>query len=685
MSEFRYQAFISYSWTDAKWGKWIQQAIETYRTPKALIGEEKRHGKVPARLHPLFKDREEEAAGSSIGAAVEAALADSAFLVVVCSPNSAKSEWVNREIAWFKTHRDPDRVLALIVDGEPGSADAECFPKALTHKVAPDLTITDEPQDAPLAADARESGDGKRMAKLKIAAAMLGVGLDELVRRDERRRTVRNRIVVTASLALAAVMSTLTWFAVEARNEAEFQRNEADGLVEFMLTDLRDKLEPVGRLDALDVVGERALEYYAAQKLGDLDGDALGRRARALLLVGEISNIRGDSEEALKAFTEAAATTQEQLARDPGNAQRVFDHAQSVFWVGYIAYNRGELENTEAQWREYKRLADRLVELDPNKPEWQMESSYAESNLGVMYNEQGRYEEAEPAFARALERIEAVAASEEFDPGRQAEVGMSVNWLGIVTSRLGKDRESLALHEREVAIYDELMERDPANAQAKNRLAIALQYIGQLQFGLGNTAAAIEAFDRSLALNNELQELEPGNTEWQETEVHGRMSQARQLLLLGRHAESRGMLEAARRQLSRMIATDPENETWSSELRVKEARISAELALAEGDLSSARRHVERMLETVEMPGSVLEKDLIAVSHLVEGDFDARSGNANEAKSAWTKALKILPRDAGSDVTRFILLKRIGGAEEAERLAAELDRRGVRHPAYLAAR
>ena len=299
-----------------------------------------------------------------------------------------------------------------------------------------------------------------------------------------------------------------------------------------------------------------------------------------------------------------------------------------------------------------------------------------------MYNEQGRYEEAEPAFARALERIEAVAASEEFDPGRQAEVGMSVNWLGIVTSRLGKDRESLALHEREVAIYDELMERDPANAQAKNRLAIALQYIGQLQFGLGNTAAAIEAFDRSLALNNELQELEPGNTEWQETEVHGRMSQARQLLLLGRHAESRGM---ARRQLSRMIATDPENETWSSELRVKEARISAELALAEGDLSSARRHVERMLETVEMPGSVLEKDLIAVSHLVEGDFDARSGNANEAKSAWTKALKILPRDAGSDVTRFILLKRIGGAEEAERLAAELDRRGVRHPAYLAAR
>lgn len=278
---FRYKAFISYSWADAKWGKWLQHGLETYRTPRALVGEERAHGPVPARLHPLFKDREEEAAGASIGAAVEAALASSEFLIVVCSATSAKSRWVNREIAWFKAHRDPAKVLALIVGGEPGDPDNECFPRALTHLVDADGTVTHAPVDTPLAADARETGDGKRMARLKLAAAMLGVGLDELVRRDERRRTLRTRAVVATSLSLTAVMATLTWFAVEARKEAEFQRNQADGLVEFMLTDLRAKLEPVGRLDALDVVGTRALDYYARQKLADLDADALGRRARA--------------------------------------------------------------------------------------------------------------------------------------------------------------------------------------------------------------------------------------------------------------------------------------------------------------------------------------------------------------------------------------------------------------------
>ena len=401
MAEFRYKAFVSYSWSDAKWGKWLLHAIETYRTPGALIGKDGTSGPVPARLHPLFKDREEEAAGASIGQAVEHALENSEYLIVICSPRSAQSKWVNRELAWFKTHRDPSKILALIVDGTPGSGDEhECFPAALTHRVAPDLRVTDEPVDAPLAADARISGDGKRRARLKLAAAMLGVGLDELVGRDDRRRTIRTRLVVGASLALATVMTGLAWAAVVARNEADRQRAESDGLVEFMLTDLRERLEPVGRLDALDVVGQRALKYYAGQQAGSLDGDALGRRARALHLVGEVSNIRGDSAAGLGAFRQAAATTGELLARDPGNPQRLFDHAQSVYWVGYTAYERGETREAEAQFREYKRLADRLVAIDPGNTDWQLEVSYADSNLGTLLFGQGRYAEADRKSTR---------------------------------------------------------------------------------------------------------------------------------------------------------------------------------------------------------------------------------------------------------------------------------------------
>ncbi|WP_341712782.1 TIR domain-containing protein [Erythrobacter sp.] len=684
MDGFRYKAFVSYSWADAKWGKWLHHAIETYRTPPALVGKETPCGPVPPRLHPLFKDREEEAAGASIGTAVETALANSEFLIVICSPNSAKSEWVNREIAWFKTHRDPNKVLALIVDGEPGGGEGECFPKALTHEVDGSLAVTDRFADMPLAADARDAGDGKRMAKLKLAAAMLGVGLDELVNREERRRLVRTRIIAGASLALALVMSGLTLVAVQARNEAERQRAEADGLIEFMLTDLREKLEPVGRLDALDVVGTRALDYYARQKLASLDADALGRRARALLLVGEISNLRGDSEEALKAFTQAAATTKEQLDRDPENEQRIFDHAQSVFWVGAIAYGRGEAKDAEARFREYKRLADRLNELDPDKPAWQLEASYAETNLGVMYNEQRRYAEAEPAFARALERIEAVAASEGYDPGRQVEIGQIMNWLGIVTGQLGKEKEALKLHEREVGIYEEILKREPSNAQAKNRLAVAYQFFGDQQLSLGNLTGAIVSYEHSLALNNDLRALEAENTEWQETAVRGLQAQAEQLIYAGRYGESDAMLKRASALLSRMIAVDPENEFWSGELRFTQAEVGMKLALARGNLAGAQELSGQMLALVKTSSGALGPIRAATAYRMHGDLQQRSGRSEDAQSSWNKALDSLPRESMS-LERFLLFKRLGQSRQAESIAAELDRRGYRHPAYLAER
>ena len=679
MAQYTYKAFISYSWADAKWGKWLQQAVETYRTPKALIEKHAGMREIPARLTPLFKDREEQAAGASIGASIEAALADSEFLIVICSPNSAKSQWVNHEIAWFKTNRNPDKILALIVDGEPGDESRECYPKALTHKIASDLSITDEPDEAPLAADAREGGDGKRLAKLKLVAAMLGVGLDQLLRRDDRRRVIRARIVAAASLALALVMSGLTWFAVEARNEADRQRAEADGLIEFMLTDLREKLEPVGRLDALYVVGQRALTYYAGQNPGSLDADSLGRRARALLLVGEITNIRGNSEEALQAFTQAAATTEEQLARDPDNEQRIFDHAQSVFWVGYIAYNRDELDNAEAQFREYKRLADRLIELNPDKPEWQMESSYAEGNLGAMFLEQGRFEEAETAFSNALQMVEAMVEDGTFDVGQQIEIGMTVNWLGIVQGELGKLSESLSLHQREVGIYDAILAREPANASAKNRLAVALQHLAERQLESGEIDAAMRSLDRSLAVNSNLRRMEPENTEWQQTEVGGRIDKSAALLLVGRIAESQTMLESASALLERMLATDPSNTDWSKLLRLKQMVVAARLAVAKENALEAKALIDEAIGlSSDDKGSVN----CATVLLLAGDIEAALNTPKSARAYWLGALETMPDIASLDDERFRLAKRLGQSDDARKLQAKLDRRGFRHPAYL---
>src|SRR4029079_15593783 len=123
----------------------------------------------------------------------------------------------------------------------------ECFPPALRYKYDRRGHQT-EKRAEPLAADFRVDGEGRRMALLTLVAGMLGVGLDELVQRDQTRRHRRMAWLAAASLAGMAVTSTLAVAAFQARNEAREQRREAEGLLGFMLGDLQEQLETLCKI-----------------------------------------------------------------------------------------------------------------------------------------------------------------------------------------------------------------------------------------------------------------------------------------------------------------------------------------------------------------------------------------------------------------------------------------------------
>ena len=295
----RYCAFLSYSHVDEEVAAWLHDALEKFRTPSSLAGRLTSNGAIPKRLTPIFRDRHELPASDNLAAGIQDALDSSRFLIVLCSPAAAGSRWVNAEIDMFKRHRPEGCVLAAIVSGEPFASDLpgreseECLPPALRIKYDRRGRPTSRRAE-PLAADLREDRDGRRLGLLKLISGMLGVGLDELVQRETLRRQRRLAIVAAASLAGMAVTSTLAVVAFDARDEARDQRREAEGLVGFMLGDLRSKLEPLGRLDVLDSVGTRALAYYQAQDKESLSDESLAQRSKALTLMGEIANTPGN-------------------------------------------------------------------------------------------------------------------------------------------------------------------------------------------------------------------------------------------------------------------------------------------------------------------------------------------------------------------------------------------------------
>lgn len=399
----RYKAFISYSHKDERWGARLHKRLETFTFPKRVIGQATERGPVPENVKPIFRDKVELSAGANLSEALQRRLVESENLIVLCSPRAVASHWVNEEILFFKRHNNSDNIFAFIIDGEPyaDKPEEECFPPALRFELDDQGELTDIPAE-PLAADARKQGEGPRMALLQVLSGMAGLGLDDLVRRDLQRARRRVTGITVGAIAAMLVMGTLTGIALEARGEAEARKDDAEGLIEFMLTDLKDKLEPVGRLDALDAVGQRASDYYDQYDLDRLDADSVGRYAQVNHLIGDIQLRMGNISEAKKYFDPVYETTKRQLGADPKNPDRIYEHIQSVFWVAQPLTKTRDFEGYLDFQKQYLELAKRLVSIEGNTNRSIQEMAYGFSNVGKAYYELGDYDPASDHYLKSL-------------------------------------------------------------------------------------------------------------------------------------------------------------------------------------------------------------------------------------------------------------------------------------------
>ncbi len=144
---FKYKAFLSYSHRDAVWGGWLHKALEEYRIPRRLVGTPGPDGPRPARFYPVFRDREELPTAHDLNEQIRDALEQSAYLIVICSPNSASSRWVNEEILAFKRLGRENRIQTLVVDGHPTAEDEPSLEELATRTGAPRGTRRSAPPE----------------------------------------------------------------------------------------------------------------------------------------------------------------------------------------------------------------------------------------------------------------------------------------------------------------------------------------------------------------------------------------------------------------------------------------------------------------------------------------------------------------------------------------------------------
>lgn len=326
----KYAAFISYAHADAAWARRLHARLESYRVPP--LGADRSR----TRLGRVFLDRSEFSSSHNLSEAIQAALDHSDALIVVCSPRSAASPWVNEEVRRFRDQGRANRIFCLIVDGDPaGVAAPSPFPPALLE------TRPGEATPEPLAADVRPNKDKPNDAILKLIAGMMGVPYDALRRRDLVRRQRRLAALASVSTALLIIMTGLAIMAMLARREAERQRDTAVRTATFMRAMFDEARPEAGGADVtvrtmLDRSADVTLHDPSLREEPDTRADLLTTLAEVFAKLGALDRselllraaiVPGDRD-TQRLTTQAALAAEIAVQRsDYGSARRIIDAA----------------------------------------------------------------------------------------------------------------------------------------------------------------------------------------------------------------------------------------------------------------------------------------------------------------------------------------------------------------------
>ena len=203
---FKYYAFISYSHRDKEVAKRLQKRLEHYHLPSKLL---KTNPELPKKLSPIFIDESDLVARGSLKETLQQNLETSNYLILVCSPYSADSKYVNDEVEYFIKIGRKDHIIPLIVSGEPHAEDEakECFPPAL-------LELTRE--EELLGIDLTKFGE--RDAFLRVIATMLELNLDDFVSREAKGRKRRAKIYASIVAAVMSIAGLIVWYNIDTFN-----------------------------------------------------------------------------------------------------------------------------------------------------------------------------------------------------------------------------------------------------------------------------------------------------------------------------------------------------------------------------------------------------------------------------------------------------------------------------------
>jgi tetratricopeptide (TPR) repeat protein len=492
----------------------------------------------------------------------------------------------------------------------------------------------------------------------------------ELAETEERRqeqaaaaKSLRRRAWVLAAVALGAVGAAI--FGLWQMNEAETRRlgvqasekkandarDQADGLINFMLDDLRKELLPIGRLSILDAVVKQAKVYLDGLPKDLLTTRRLREQERLLRNLGDVFVLQGRVQEALSVYQHGLAIAKQVVNQEPSNAELKRDLSLSASKVGSVLEAQGKLQKALDAYMQSLDIRRLLADQDKSNEGWQRDLSVSYERIGKVLVAQGKLLAALGMYQQSLDIRRKLASKSNSNSDAQVDLSVSYEGVGDVFLEQGKLLEAMDAYQQELAIMQRLAE-DKSNADWQRNLSVCQEKVGSVLIMQDKIVEAQQVYLQSLNIRRTLVEQDKSNAVWQRDLFVGYAKLAEVLNAQGKLPEAMEAYQQDRAIAERLSNQDTSNADWQRNLSVTYENLGDVLA-EQGKLQEALEYyhqelaIAHSLADQDKANGSWQRDL-SVCYEKVGDVLDRQGKFSEALEFYQQELAITRQLAEED-------------------------------------
>ncbi|HVV83917.1 MAG TPA: protein kinase, partial [Kofleriaceae bacterium] len=429
---------------------------------------------------------------------------------------------------------------------------------------------------------------------------------------------------------------------------ADRRRAAAEGVVDFLMSDMKGRLGAIGRKDLLTGMGGAVRDYYLAlaQLPGGITDDDAEHLAAALLTLGQADRVRGAQDDALAALRDAQARLEALVPRTIG-PRRIADTralADILVEIGRVQHERGDYNAEVETYREALTRFDDVLALAPADRAALLGGADARDLIADLSRNRGDLATAGQLYAAAKAARQQVVDAAPDDAQASADLATSHLKLASTLQARGDSQGALAEYRACEALRAALVTANPEDTDRQLDLERARVQVADLERELGKIGSALSTYEQALGVIDRLLHRDAGNTTWRRDRGIILSNWAYALIDRGDAAGADKLLADALANHARLSATDDKNTSWQIDIaRMHFRRGDALLwrgqttdALAEYEAS---RDLRRKLLALD-PSSPLWQRMVAWADSKVALARWTAGDLDEARRAGVTALDV---------------------------------------------